>query len=55
LDNKFNEGVEVGIEKGIEQGKMLEKIEMAKVMLQEGFAIETIYKITGLTEEIILR
>ena len=44
-----------GIEIGIEQGKMLEKIEMAKAMLQKGFEIEVICQITGLSAEIISR
>lgn len=45
------DGIKEGIEKGIEKGKL----EMAKTMLAEGFDVQTIVKITGLTEEIILQ
>jgi predicted transposase/invertase (TIGR01784 family) len=51
----IEKGITQGIEQGIEQGKLLEKQEMAKTMLAEGFDVEMIVKITGLTEEIILR
>ncbi len=44
-----------GIEQGIEQGKFLEKLEMAKTMRTNGFDIETIVKITGLTEQMVLQ
>ena len=39
-----------GIEKGIEKGK----IEAARNMIEEGFSIGQIVRITGLSEEIIL-
>lgn len=51
----YNQGMENGIEKGIKQGKKAGKIEgikeMAKKMKEEGIDIETIQKITNLTEE----
>ena len=51
----YNQGMEKGIEKGIKQGKKAGKIEgikeMAKKMKEEGIDIETIQKITNLTEE----
>lgn len=51
----YNQGMENEIEKGIKQGKKAGKIEgikeMAKKMKEEGIDIETIQKITNLTEE----
>jgi predicted transposase/invertase (TIGR01784 family) len=49
------EGKEEGIEEGREEGKFLEKIETAKTMIENGFDIKTIEKITKLTEEAILK
>jgi predicted transposase/invertase (TIGR01784 family) len=46
----IEQGIEEGIEIGIEKGKFLEKIEMAKSMLEKGLAINMIAEITGLTE-----
>jgi len=40
-----------GIEKGIEEGKERERIEIAKKMLQEGLILESIVKLTGLSIE----
>jgi predicted transposase/invertase (TIGR01784 family) len=40
-------GMEIGMEKGIAQGK----VEIAKAMLSQGFAVSTIVELTGLTPE----
>ena len=40
-------GMEKGMEKGIAQGK----VEIAKAMLSQGFAVSTIVELTGLTPE----
>lgn len=53
--NGIEKGIEKGIKKGIEKGKFAEKLEMAKVMLQEGFELSMIAKITGLSETEILQ
>ena len=50
----LQKGIEEGIEQGIEQGIVQAKLETAKNMLDEGFSIEQIVKITGLPEEAIL-
>jgi predicted transposase/invertase (TIGR01784 family) len=55
IEQGIEQGIGQGIEKGIEQGKLLEKLEVAKTMLAEGFDINLIVKITGLTEEMILQ
>ncbi|MDR1139687.1 MAG: hypothetical protein LBJ80_01290 [Rickettsiales bacterium] len=46
LNQKFDEGVEVGIEKGKTEGK----IEVAKNLLKAGAAINLIAESTGLTQ-----
>ncbi|ULH30721.1 hypothetical protein [Leptospira weilii] len=43
----ISEGIQQGIEKGIEQ----EKLETAGKMLQKGIDLNTILEITGLTEQ----
>jgi predicted transposase/invertase (TIGR01784 family) len=48
-------GLERGVEKGIEQAKLTEKLKMAQLMLQEGFEIEIIVKITGISQTEILQ
>ena len=47
----YNQGMENGIEKGKKAGKIEGIKEMAKKMKEEGIDIETIQKITNLTEE----
>ena len=42
-----------GLKEGIEKGKIQEKIEIAKVMLQEKVSLELIEKVTGLLSECI--
>lgn len=39
--------IEQGIEQGVEQGVQKEKLSLAKMMIQEGEAIEKIKKYTG--------
>jgi len=55
IDTSFEEGEKMGydkgIEEGIERGKKIEKIELAKHSLQEGLSIELTAKLTGLSEE----
>jgi len=57
MDGK-KEGEKIGIAKGeqigIEKGKMEAKIETAKAMLKEGIDMQTVMKITGLTQAQIL-
>ena len=55
LDTAKKDGIEIGIGQGIEQGKLARELEIAKTMLQEGFDMTQIAKITGLTEEMILQ
>ncbi len=50
----IKEGIKAGIEQGIEQGEQRKALELAKAMLAEGFDIQTIVKITGLTADVIL-
>ena len=53
MDDKAREAYvyEEGISKGIENGKKIAIIEIAKTMLESGGKIENIMKITGLTKE----
>lgn len=50
-DNKavFDYATETAFDEGIEAGKMSGKIEVAKAMLQKGFALEIVAEITGLS------
>ena len=50
-----NKGIEEGIEKGIEKGIEEGKEEIALNLLEEGFPIEKVVKITGLSEKDILK
>jgi predicted transposase/invertase (TIGR01784 family) len=50
----MDNGLEKGIKKGQEQGERQKALEIAKNMLKEGFAIELISKVTGLSEKEIL-
>jgi predicted transposase/invertase (TIGR01784 family) len=45
------EGIEIGLLKGIQNGMQAERLQIAKSMLREGLALQTINKITGLTLE----
>ena len=51
----LKKGLEEGLKKGVEEGSKNEKKEIAKKMLQENIAIETIKRITGLTEKEIVK
>ncbi len=42
---------ELGIEEGIERGKLETKLETARKMNEDGFTIEQILRITGLSED----
>ena len=55
LRKGIEKGREEGLTEGLKKGKFLEKQQMAKTMLAEGFEIKTIAKITGLSEEMILQ
>ena len=55
LKNSFDTAREDGKEKGRQEGKQERNFELAKAMLEEGIDVKTIAKITGLTEELILR
>jgi len=41
-------------EQGLAEGKWLVRINLAKVMLEEGLSIETVMKITGLSQADVL-
>ncbi|MFZ4831687.1 Rpn family recombination-promoting nuclease/putative transposase [Rouxiella sp. Mn2063] len=44
-------GLEKGIQLGIEQGRNAGKLEVARIMLQNGIDLDSVMKMTGLTEE----
>ncbi|MDN5247322.1 MAG: JAB domain-containing protein [Candidatus Cardinium sp.] len=46
----FKQGEKIGIKIGEEQGKIKGKLEIVKVMLDQGFSIENIMRYTGLSE-----
>ena len=50
-DLKLAKAREDGIEQGIEQGEKIEKIKIAKKMLDKKIDIETIIETTGISEE----
>ena len=50
-DYVFNQGREEAREEGMQQGKEIEKLEIAKSMLAEGLEIDLIQKVTGLSKE----
>lgn len=45
-----NKGIEEGMEKGIDQGKR----DVARNLLQDGFSMDEVVKLTGLSKEVIL-
>ena len=47
----FAEGIEQGIEQGFSEGSYQTKLETAKNLLEMGFAIEAIVRVTGLSKE----
>ena len=51
LKQGVEQGLKQGVEQGIKQGEENKKIELAKKMKQEGIDIETIQKITELSQE----
>ena len=51
IERGIKQGIKQGIEQGIEQGEVKTKAEIAKKMKEEGINIETIIKITGISEE----
>ena len=55
LKQGVEQGLKQGVEQGIKQGEENKKIELAKKMKQEGIDIETIQKITELSQEEISR
>ena len=55
LSAGIEQGIKQGVEQGIKQGEENKKIELAKKMKQEGIDIETIQKITELSQEEISR
>lgn len=48
-----NEGIAIGMEKGMEKGKVLQRMEFAKLMLERGEPLEKIKGYTGLSIEAI--
>lgn len=50
-DKGMTEGIEIGVEKGIEIGKLEERQKMAMAVRDMGMPIADIIKLTGLTEE----
>ena len=53
-EDSREEGRQEGRQEGKQEGKQERNIEIAQVMLGEGFDIKNIVKITGLTEEMII-
>ena len=51
----IEKGREEGLVEGIERGKLEEKMQIAKILVEQGFAIEIIAKSTGLSKEEIER
>jgi predicted transposase/invertase (TIGR01784 family) len=47
----IRQGIDIGMEKGIEKGALNEKIEIAKNLKSMGLPIQDISKATGLSEE----
>jgi len=45
------QGIQHGTEQGIQQGKEIASLENAQKMLQLGIDFDTIYKVTGITQE----
>ena len=45
------EGMQKGVQKGWQEGVREERQELARNMLTEGLAVETIVRITGLSEQ----
>lgn len=51
MDTAKKEAKEQGREEGLEEGKHLERVNLAKAMLQDGLTIERVMKITGLSQK----
>ncbi|MEQ9356977.1 MAG: hypothetical protein RLP97_16815, partial [Coleofasciculus chthonoplastes F2-STO-03] len=51
LEEGLQEGMEKGIQEGMEQGKQQEKINIARLLKQQGTDLDTITAATGLTRE----
>lgn len=49
------EGLKEGKKEGLKEGRLEEKEKVAKIMLQENMDVSLILKVTGLTEDVILR
>ena len=49
------EGLEEGREEGREEGENNKAIEIAKVAIKEGFNVDIVVKLTGLTKEVVLQ
>ncbi|MEQ9552480.1 MAG: hypothetical protein RIM23_23065, partial [Coleofasciculus sp. G3-WIS-01] len=47
----LEEGMEKGIKEGMEQGKQQEKVNIARILKQQGTNLDTITAATGLTRE----
>lgn len=54
MQQGMQKGIQQGIEQGKQQGALEEKLEIAKTMKSQGFPVETIQKITGLTASDII-
>ena len=50
-----NKGIELGKKEGLEQGKVEEKIEIAKKLLAKNSSIEEIMELTELSEKEIMQ
>ena len=50
---RFEEGIEIGLEKGFKQGQEKKEVEIARNALMEGASIEFVKKITGFEDEAI--
>ena len=52
-DQLISEGMEKGMEKGKQEGRLEMQLELVKNMIQNGYSVEDIAKITGLSQEAI--
>jgi len=51
IEKGIKEGIDQGIKEGMEQGKQQEKINIARLLKQQGTDVDTITVVTGLTRE----
>lgn len=50
----LEKGLEEGLEKGLAEGKHAEALRIARTLLEDGMAMESVLRITGLTADDIV-